>query len=127
MFIFFNKQSNNIQLIYQYKKCYKKRPIPKGEIKMDEQNKNLTPDEQVPSGFDSVTNITPEDNSKFNPTPMFASLNKENNEGFTVTSEGSFLTRTMSKKSQSLKIPRQKWLMHKKKMLQKMILQRMIL
>lgn len=42
---------------------------------MDEQNKSNIPNEQVPSGFDSVTNITPKENDKFNPTPMFASMN----------------------------------------------------
>jgi len=52
---------------------------------MDEQNKNNIPSEQVPSGFDSVTNITPKENDKFNPTPMFASINNNaDNTGDTV-------------------------------------------
>lgn len=68
---------------------------------MDEQNKNTTSNEQVPSGFDSVTNITNDEDKKFNPTPMF-SANQQNTpkDGYTVTPEGGYFTRKAETKAE---------------------------
>lgn len=62
---------------------------------MDEQNKNLNQTEPIPSGFDSVTNTTPNNGGQINPTPMFADVQNPAapntpKEGYTVTPEGGF-------------------------------------
>ena len=57
---------------------------------MDEQKNNNQNPQNVPSGFDSVTNTgSTAENTGFNPTPMFSKMQGENN-GYTVTPEGGF-------------------------------------
>lgn len=58
---------------------------------MDEQNKNTETGQNMPTGFDSVSNITPQNNEgQFNPTEMFAKLNKGENNGYTLSGDGGF-------------------------------------
>lgn len=64
---------------------------------MDEQKNNHTNPQNVPSGFDSVSNIGDnEEKSNFNPTPMFSKMQNEK-DSYTVTPEGGFFDNTPQK------------------------------
>lgn len=69
---------------------------------MDEQNKNNETGQNIPSGFDSVSNTTPNNNEgQFNPTELFAKLKRDENGEYTLAGEDSFFDSSEKKEEEA--------------------------